>query len=126
MSDLRQGRGRTESVAIHKEAPLGSLRRDLVLPFDELATVAIAVVVAAVVIPIAIAAVVISMSAVVIPVAVLGMEIRITIALMSLCGALEAGECQQAETSRASEREKLRMHWELLSMGPRGISGPVN
>ena len=76
---------------------------------------------AAVVIPIAIATVVIPVTAVAIaavPIAMLDMERPIAIAFFGLCGALQAGECQQAETGRASEREKLRTHWELLSMGP--------
>ena len=37
-------------------------------------------------------------------------EIPMSIPFVSLCGTLQAGECQQAETGRARERDKLRTH----------------
>jgi hypothetical protein len=54
-------------------------------------------------------------AAVAVPIAVLD---AVTVSIsFGLCGTLEAGECQQAETGRAREREKLRTHGELLSKG---------
>jgi hypothetical protein len=78
------------------------------LPYDELATVMIST---------AIAMGTGRVFAVVIPIAMLDLERPMAIAFVGLGGTLEAGESQQAETGSASEREKLRTHWELLSMG---------
>ncbi len=54
-------------------------------------------------------------AAVVIPVAMLDAEVAMTIAFVGLRGALEADQCQQAETSRAQDREQLCTHGKLLS-----------
>ena len=67
-------------------------------------------------------------AAVVVPIAVFDLERPVAIAFVGLCRTLEAGESQQAETGSASEREKLRTHWELLSMGREWgeMSDPIN
>ena len=53
-------------------------------------------------------------AAVVVPIAVFDLERPVAIAFVGLCRTLEAGERQDAKSGRAREREKLRLHWELL------------
>jgi hypothetical protein len=76
------------------------------LPYDELATVLI---------PITIAMGMGRVFAVVIPITMLDLERRMAIAFLGLGGALQTGECEDAESGRAGEGEELRTHWKLLS-----------
>jgi hypothetical protein len=113
MLELHAAGGIAQIAARSLAGPVEEAGCEVGLPWNELPTVMV---------PIVVTEMEPEFAAVVVPIAVFDAVMAVSISFVGLCRTLEAGESKQAETGRAREREELRTHWELLSMRP-GLGG---